>query len=112
MLYLASIAEGNFLLKNPPAYLTRIDGREVAVYTGIESVLGLSKQCQNELVSYCRRFLYADKINAKRKLPVGSRVIYTDDAPKFRLVLIGNKLISDSKQAGFPEAIPFVSYEY
>lgn len=106
-LYLSAIMSGNAVKNCPPSYLTTISGRQVAIYTGSESVIGLDTTCLNELVSYCREFLHVDLVNVREGVPPGTMQYYNYNPFRIRLLLIKNELISVDNKYSNEKPFPF-----
>lgn len=111
-IYLSAVIAANSIRNSPPSYLTRVGNREVAVYTGGESVMGLDSVCLSQLVGYCRQFLQIDAINTKEGKKPGTKQFYLYDPVWVKITQYKNEIVSVNDRGQPIRSVPFFEFSF
>ena len=89
-----------------------IGKREVAVYTGGESLISLDESCLSKLVSKYREILQVDKLNTKKGLVAGTVQYYGYDHIWVKIVTYKEKVISVKDKGDLDMSVPYFKFSF
>lgn len=105
MYFLSSFIYTNSIVKNPPATINILGGREILCYDGQGK---MSSVCQTAVVNKYRKILHMDKMNEEQGRPPGTPLYYLYSPVWVKVTIVGDKVVDVTQRQ--TEKTPFLNF--